>query len=257
VVREPSSASAALPSNRANFPPVTAARRRLLVVIPAYNEAGRIGPVVGKAHRQADGDVLVVDDGSSDGTADEARDAGAAVAVHPVNLGYGAALQTGYRYALRHGYDAVLQMDADGQHDPASIPALVGALDGADVVVGSRFLGDGGYSPTLARRTGMRIFGAIATLLCGQRITDPTSGYQAISREALRFYAHERYPHDYPDADVLAMVARAGLRLREVPVRMLPSPTGKSMHAGILKPLYYVFRMSLALFLVPLRSEKR
>jgi len=236
---------------------VTAPPGRLLVVIPAYNEASRIGPVVAGVRSQVDGDILVVDDGSADPTAHEARAAGAAVAVHPVNLGYGAALQTGYRYALRHGYDAVLQMDADGQHDPASIPALIGALQGADVVVGSRFLGDGGYTPPLARRTGMRLFGAIATLLCGQRITDPTSGYQAISREALRFYAHDRYPHDYPDADVLAMVARAGLRLREVPVRMLASPAGKSMHAGIAKPLYYVFRMSLALFLVPLRSEKR
>ncbi len=225
--------------------------------MPAYNEARRIGSVIEDVRNRVAGDVLVVDDGSTDDTAGEARRGGARVAVHPVNLGYGAALQTGYRYALRHGYDAVLQLDADGQHDPASIPRLLAALSEADVVVGSRFLEGGSYRPPPLRRIGMWLFGKVATALAGRRITDPTSGFQAISREALRFYAHERYPVDYPDADVLAMVARSGLRLVEVPVRMLESPEGKSMHAGVLKPIYYVFRMSLALALVPLRSERR
>lgn len=224
--------------------------------MPAYNEASRIRRVVGQVASQAHGDVLVVDDGSSDETASEARAGGAIVAVHAVNLGYGAALQTGYRYALRHGYDAVLQLDADGQHDPASIPALLDALAGADVVLGSRFLDSRSYRPPLSRRLGMWLFGRVASLLAGQRITDPTSGFQAISHDALRFYAHERYPVDYPDADVLAMLVRSGLRLVEVPVRMLPSPDGKSMHSGFLKPLY-VFRMSLALSLVTVRREKR
>jgi glycosyltransferase involved in cell wall biosynthesis len=239
--------------------PSAAPRRamRLLVIMPAYDEAKRIAEVVAAVRSQVRGDVLVIDDGSSDATASEAHRAGAIVAIHPTNLGYGAALQTGYRYALRHAYDAVLQLDADGQHDPSSIPLLLEALSRADVVVGSRFLDVRSYRPPLARRIGMWLFARAATALAGQRITDPTSGFQAISREALRFYAHERYPPDYPDADVLAMVARAGLRLAEVPVRMLPSPDGKSMHSGILKPLYYVFRMSLALGLVPLRNEKR
>jgi glycosyltransferase involved in cell wall biosynthesis len=234
----------------------SARAHRLLVVMPAFNEAKRIRGVVEAVRGQVDADVLVVDDGSADETGPEARRGGARVAVHPVNLGYGAALQTGYRFALRNGYEAVLQLDADGQHDPASIPPLLDALHEADVVVGSRFLGDS-YRPPLLRRIGMWLFGKVASGLAGQRITDPTSGFQAISRDALHFYSHERYPVDYPDADVLAMVARSGLRLREVPVRMLPSPPGKSMHAGVWKPFYYVFRMSLALFLVPLRSEKR
>ncbi len=230
---------------------------RLLVVIPALNEASRIRSVVEAVQRQVEADVLVVDDGSADGTGAEARASGAVTATHVTNLGYGAALQTGYRYALRHGYDAVLQLDADGQHDPASIPALVAALEHADVVVGSRFLHDGSYRPPLLRRAGMRLFGTVASGLAGQRLTDPTSGFQAISHRALVFYAHERYPADYPDADVLAMVARSGLRLVEVPVRMLAAPCGKSMHAGALRQFYYVFRMSLALGLVPFRSEKR
>ena len=232
------------------------AAQRILVVIPAFNEASRIRRVVEGVRRQVEGDVLVVDDGSADATAAEARAAGAITATHASNLGYGAALQTGYRYALRHGYDAVLQLDADGQHDPASIPQLVAALERADVVVGSRFLHEGSYRPPLLRRVGMWLFGTVASGLAGQRVTDPTSGYQAVSRRALAFYAHERYPADYPDADVLAMVARSGLRLTEVPVRMLPSPDGKSMHAGAVRQLYYVFRMSLALGLVPFRNEK-
>ena len=230
---------------------------RILVVMHAFDEASRIRRMVEAVRCQVAGDVLVVDDGSSDDTAGEARRGGARVAVHPVNLGYGAALQTGYRWALKRGYGAVLQLDADGQHDPASIPGLLEALSRADVVVGSRFLGERSYRPPLLRRMGMWLFGRVASALAGQRITDPTSGFQAISAEALRFYAHERYPVDYPDADMLAMVARSGLRLTEVPVRMLPSPAGKGMHSGAWKPIYYVARMSLALFLVPLRREKR
>jgi glycosyltransferase involved in cell wall biosynthesis len=234
----------------------TPASPRLLVVMPAYNEARRIREVVAAVRAQVDADVLVVDDGSADATAQEARAAGATVASHAMNLGYGAALQTGYRYALRRGYDAVLQLDADGQHDPASIPRLVAALAHADVVVGSRFLDGTSYRPPLSRRLGMWLFGRIASVLARRPVTDPTSGFQAISRPALRFYAHERYPVDYPDADVLAMVARSGLRLAEVPVTMRPSPDGKSMHGGILKPLYYIVRMSLSLALVPLRNDK-
>jgi len=231
--------------------------RRLLVVLPAYNEARRVRGVVESVRARLAADVLVVDDGSSDDTAGEARRGGARVAPHPVNLGYGSALQTGYRYALRRGYDAVVTLDADGQHDPESIARLVAALEQADVVVGSRFLEPGSYRPPPARRAGMWLFGRLGSALAGRRITDPTSGFQAVSREALRFYVHDRYPTDYPDADVLAMVSRSGLRLGEVPVRMLASPEGKSMHAGLVKPLYYVFRMLLALALVPLRKEER
>ena len=225
--------------------------------MPALDEARRIRRVVEAVRRQLDAaDVLVVDDGSTDDTAGEARAAGAVVAPHATNLGYGAALQTGYRFALRNGYDAVLQLDADGQHDPASIPRLLEALQDADVVVGSRFLGGDSYRPPLLRRLGMALFGWVASGLAHQRLTDPTSGYQALSRRALAFHAHERYPADYPDADVLAMVARSGLRLVEVPVRMLASPDRPGMHGGLVRPLYYVFRMSLALGLVLLRREK-
>ncbi len=226
------------------------------MVLPAFDEAAAIGRVVESVRREVSADVLVVDDGSTDATPIAARAAGAIVVSHATNLGYGAALQTGYRYALRRGYEGVVQLDGDGQHDPASIPRLVTALAEADVVVGSRFLEAGSYRPPFLRRVGMALFAWLASALARQRLTDPTSGFQAISRRALAFYAHERYPADYPDADVLAMVARSGLRLLEVPVRMLASPSGKSMHGGLLRPLYYVFRMSLALGLVLFRSER-
>src|SRR5512142_1560346 len=148
---------------------VPARALRVLVIMPAYNEAERIRRVVQSVRLQVSGDILVIDDGSSDATASEARHAGALVAIHPTNLGYGAALQTGYRYALRHAYDAVLQLDADGQHDPASIPPLLAALEVADVVVGSRFLDGRSYRPPLSRRIGMWLFGGIAALLAGRR----------------------------------------------------------------------------------------
>jgi glycosyltransferase involved in cell wall biosynthesis len=231
---------------------------RPLIVLPAYNEAARIRDVLQRARASAAANVLVVDDGSADSTAAEARACGAIVASHLVNLGYGAALQTGYRYAIRNGYDAVVQMDADGQHDPSDIPRLLAQLEsGAAVVVGSRFLASGSYRPTAVRWLGMRLFGLIGSWLAGQRLTDPTSGFQAISHDALTFYCHERYPVDFPDADVLAMVARSGMKLVEIPVTMHASPPGKSMHGGLLKPLYYVIRMMLALALVALRKENR
>ncbi|HEX7624603.1 MAG TPA: glycosyltransferase family 2 protein [Anaeromyxobacteraceae bacterium] len=237
--------------------PAPAPARDVLVLMPAYDEGARIRSVVEAVRRQLDADVLVVDDGSSDTTAREARRAGARVASHAVNLGYGVALQTGYRFALRAGYRAVLQLDADGQHEPSCIPALLGALAGADVVVGSRFGQDGSYRPPALRRAGMWLFSRMLRALSGRRFADPTSGFQALSRRALEFYVHERYPADYPDADVLAMAIRAGLRVVEVPVRMHASPAGKGMHAGVVRPVYYVFRMLLALFLVLTRSEKR
>ncbi|MFH1143344.1 MAG: glycosyltransferase family 2 protein, partial [Candidatus Eisenbacteria bacterium] len=194
--------------------------------------------------------LLVIDDGSRDETAREARAAGAAVVVHPFNLGYGAALLTGYRYARAHGYARVIQMDADGQHDPGSILALCAALDGgADLVLGSRFLDRGSYRPPWSRRLGMRLFGWLASLLLRRRITDPTTGYQALSARLVAFHAGSRdFPHDFPDANVIVRCGRAGFRVVEVPVRMRDNPEGGSLHVGW-KPVAYVFKMLVALAL--------
>ncbi len=226
-----------------------------LVIIPAFNEARAIGAVVAGVSAALPGvPIAVIDDGSHDGTAAVARAAGAQVLRLPFNLGYGVALQTGYKWALRHGHDCVVQLDGDGQHEPADTPRLldVVARGDADVALGSRFMEGAPYRAGWGRRLGMRLFRTLAFLLTGTRYTDVTSGFQALGRDTLELFVTERYPGDYPDADVLVMVERAGLRVREVPVRMHARSAGRSMHAG-LRPLYYVFRMLVALGLAPLR----
>ena len=230
--------------------------RKTLILIPACNEEGRLGKVLAAIRAQrVDADILVIDDGSNDGTAAEARRRGAQVVSHPFNLGYGSALHTGYLFARRSDYDRVVQMDADGQHDPVSLPALLQALDaGADVVVGSRYLRGKPPQTSLLRRLGSRIFARIVTLWTRVTITDPTSGYQALSRRALDEVAGDAFPEDYPDADVLIMLHRAGLVLREIPVVMHERIGGLSMHRGG-RAAYYAYKMFLTLALIPVRRK--
>lgn len=238
-------------------PAVTAPPRRCLALIPAYNEEGRIKPVVESVRRAAPGfDVVVVNDGSRDKTAQEAREAGAYVLAHPFNLGYGAALQTGYKWAVRRGYDVVVQLDADGQHDASFVPILAERIISgqADACVGSRFLEGAGYIPPFARRVGMVLFGYIASVATGRRVTDPTSGYQALSRQVVDFFQSEVFPADYPDADVLILLHRAGFKVEELPVAMRENPSGQSMHSGIIRPLFYVFKMFLSILVTLLRE---
>lgn len=225
-----------------------------LVIIPALNEAGRIGHVLrGLADQGVAADVLVIDDGSEDKTTNEAERFGAQVIRHPFNLGYGVALQTGYIYAFKHDYGKVVQMDADGQHDPASVPTLLDNLDGEiDLVLGSRFL-DGDPPPvTLPRRLGSKLFAWIVTRWIGTRITDPTSGFQALSRRVLHELVQDHFPEDFPDADVLITLYRAGLKLKEVPVRMHERRGGVSMHRGSMAA-YYTYKMFLTLVLLAVR----
>lgn len=229
-----------------------------LIVIPAFNEEPRIAAVVaGVRTAVPEADVVVIDDGSADGTATTARAAGATVIRHPFNLGYGVAIQTGYKYALSTGYRFLAQIDGDGQHDPAGICTLLAPVRAgeADFVLGSRFLAADSYVPPAARRLGMAFFRKLVSLLVGQRITDSTSGFQAFNRDVIAFFATEVFPCDYPDADVLLCLHRAGFTIREVPVRMRASTSGKSMHGG-LKPLYYVFKMLLSIVVTLLRSRR-
>jgi len=221
-----------------------------LIIIPALNEERRIRGVLEGIRRAAvDLPILVIDDGSRDATAREARAGGARVVSHPFNLGYGAALQTGYRYARRAGFSRALQMDADGQHDPGSIAGLLAPLDaGADLVLGSRFLAPGSYRPPWARRLGMLLFGGLASLALGRRVTDATTGFQALSRRALDFYERPGFPHDYPDANMIVRAARAGLRIVEAPVRMRDNPAGGSLHVGW-RPFVYVAKMLFSILI--------
>lgn len=230
---------------------------RILVIIPTYNEAAKITVVIGQVRTAVPAaDILVINDGSHDRTADLAAQAGALVVSHPHNMGYGVTIQTGYKYAWRHGYDFVAQIDGDGQHDPAFIPALLAPVlaGDTDLALGSRFLAIESYRPSFFRRLGILFFRKLVSVLIGREITDPTSGYQAFNRRVIGFFTTEVFPCDYPDADVLLTLNLAGFRLRELPVRMFANTEGKSMHSG-LKPLYYVFKMLLSLLVTLLRSR--
>ena len=195
---------------------------KTMVLIPAYNEAARIEEVGRSVRSLYPGyDVVVVNDGSRDQTAENARQAGATVISHLYNMGYGVAIQTGYKYALSKGYDFLAQMDGDGQHDPAGIAELLTPIfaDESDFALGSRFLTQQSYEPSLARRVGMLFFCHIVSWSIGQPITDSTSGFQAFNRRVIDFFTSEAFPCDYPDADMLLALHRAGFRIKEVPVR--------------------------------------
>ncbi|MFZ6017734.1 MAG: glycosyltransferase family 2 protein [Nitrospirota bacterium] len=227
-----------------------------VVIMPAYNEAGRIASTIAGIREYSNADIIVVNDGSTDNTANEARMGGAIVIELPFNLGYGAALQTGFKYALKRGYKFAVQMDADGQHDPLSIQILIKpVLNGdVDVAIGSRFLGKGDYRAPFIRRLGMFFFAVIASIITGRKITDPTSGFQALNRRVMEFYASDSYPVDYPDTDVIIMLHRRGIKFREIPVTMKGAVGKVSMHSG-LRPFYYTFKMLLSILVTLLRSR--
>jgi glycosyltransferase involved in cell wall biosynthesis len=220
-----------------------------VVIIPALNEGSRIGVVLDRARNSMpELDLLVIDDGSRDDTAECALDHGARVVSHPFNLGYGAALQTGYKVADREAYRYLVQMDADGQHDPADIGRLLAPLraSAADVVVGSRFVEATGYRMGTLRSAGRAFFRRILILAGGPPITDPTSGFQALSRRAFRLCCNDFYPSDFPDINVLLLVHRHGFQIVEVPVHMAPNPPSHTpMHAGF-GVLYYTYKMMLS-----------
>jgi glycosyltransferase involved in cell wall biosynthesis len=234
-----------------------------VVIIPAFNEEARIADVVkGIAQCLPEARILVVNDGSADQTVEMASKAGAMVISHPFNLGYGVALQTGYKYALKKEYEEVVQMDGDGQHDPSFLADLLRMIRNgdADIAIGSRFLetkslrpNGQGYRAPLIRKLGMRFFRTITSVLIRQKVTDPTSGYQAMNRKVLEWVSSDKFPFDYPDADVIIMLHRAGFRMKEVPVRMFESQNKKSMHSGW-KPVYYIFKMLLSILVTLMRE---
>lgn len=226
---------------------------KILAIIPAYKEEERISSVVKQTIGQGI-PVLVVDDCSPDQTARVAREAGAMVLSLPINLGYAGALQAGYHFAVKMDIDYVVQLDGDGQHDPAFCSVLLKPIikGEADVVMGSRFLDPGSYRPTVFRRLGQRFFAQIASRFIGEEVTDPTTGFQALSREVAELYCTDVFPEDYPDADLRIILDRLGFRVLELPVRMYASE-GESMHGGILKPIYYIYKMLLAMLVAPIK----
>lgn len=228
---------------------------RGIVVIPAYNEEDTIAEVVGGLAAERLGvDILVVNDGSTDGTGSILEGLPAAVVTHPVNLGYGAAVQTGMLYAVRGGYDFLALMDADGQHVPSQVRLLFEELGkGWDIVIGSRFTGDADvYKVPVLRRTGIRFFSLLARALGGIRIRDVTSGFQAMRRNVFEFLSRE-YPVQSPDAEVIVMLGRKRFRVTEVPASVRERQGGKSMYSSVGSVMYYPFKSVLSSFIVLLR----
>jgi glycosyltransferase involved in cell wall biosynthesis len=222
---------------------------RRVAIVPAYNEAESIESVIDEL-RSVDPDlaIVVVDDGSTDGTNVRAQKLGLEVVRLPFNLGIGGAMQTGYQYARDHGFQLAIQVDGDGQHDPGEIAALIEPVvsGDADMAVGTRFAGDRRYRPPFARRIGIQLFARVVSLLVRQRVTDTTSGFRAVNRRGIVLFASD-YPHDYPEVETTVLVHRHRLRMVEVPVAMRTRATGRSS-ITFFQSIYYMIKVSLALF---------
>jgi glycosyltransferase involved in cell wall biosynthesis len=227
---------------------------RTLIVVPAWNECDSIESVVREIRGELpDVDVLVVDDGSADGTADKARAAGATVARLAYNLGVGAAMRLGYRYAHAHNYDAVVQVDADGQHDPSYVPKLLDGLAEADLVIGARFAGEGSYKVRGPRRWAMSLLSKVLSRIARTNLTDTTSGFRATNRRATELFAGW-YPVEYlgDTVETLVYAARHGLMIRQVPVAMRSRMAGTPSHSPI-KSMVYLVRAGAILVLAAVR----
>ena len=232
--------------------------RALLVIIPAFNEEAAVDKAVASVRAALPGTpVMVVDDGSRDGTVNVARAAGAEVLELPHHLGLGGAVQAGYRFGFEHGFKRVVRVDADGQHIAAEIPTLLDRMttEDYDVVTGSRFLESNGYKTQFMRRFGSRIFSLILRPILGQRISDPTSGFIAVNHRALAVFA-KTFPLEYPEIEALVVLKRKALRFCEVPVRMQPRIAGRSTITRW-KAVYYMVRVLLGVFVNVIKYERR
>jgi len=233
--------------------------QRLVAIVPAWNESGAIGGVVDEIKElDAAIDVVVIDDCSTDDTADVAESHGATVLRLPFNVGIGGAVQTGIRYARDEGYEVAVRLDGDGQHAASEIPKILDpvAAGDADLVIGSRFVDPGGvYRPPFARRIGIGVFARLVSILGGQRVTDTTSGFVALNRAGIELFASE-FPHDYPEVEATLVALRSGLRVTQVQVVMRERTTGSSSITFV-RSLYYIVKVMLALLVASLRRYPR
>ncbi|MBL8146357.1 MAG: glycosyltransferase family 2 protein [Anaerolineae bacterium] len=228
---------------------------RTLVIIPALNEEDSIAHVIGQIHEHAPwADVAVVNDGSTDRTGPIAESCGAVVLPMPFNVGIGSAMQTGFVYAARNGYEVAVQNDGDGQHNPAEIPALVEALQasGAHLMIGSRYLEDRGYVTPWQRKIGIVILAKVVSLVTRWRITDPTSGFRASNRRTIELCARV-YPYDYPEPEAIVLLHQAGFQVREMPVTMNARYGGISSITP-LRSAYYMVKVILAILVDVIRQ---
>jgi len=230
------------------------------VILPAWNEEEALPGVLDELHAAIqDADFLVVSDGSTDSTARVARRGSTMVLDLPVNLGVGGAMRAGFRFAAREGYDIAVQVDADGQHDPADVRRLVGALESeqADVVIGARFAGRGSYEVRGPRRWTMAVLSFALSRIAGTRLTDTTSGFRASNKRAIELFAAE-YPAEYlgDTVESLVIACRAGLRVRQVGVEMRQRAGGTPSHSP-LKAAVFLGRALLALLIALSRPMRK
>jgi glycosyltransferase involved in cell wall biosynthesis len=231
-----------------------------LIVMPAFNEEESVATVIHEVQSKLPGiSILVVDDGSRDRTSEVAREAGAMVATLPFNLGVGGAMRTGFRFASENGFENVIQIDSDGQHDPAGVPALLDSLRGADLVLGARFAGEGTYRVRGPRAWAMKVLAHTLSGITKTKLSDTTSGFRASGPKAVMLFA-EQYPAEYlgDTIEALVLAARAQLIVRQVPVAMRPRAGGVPSHNPV-KSAVYLMRAGLALVFAlmrPVRVDK-
>lgn len=241
-------------------------RKELLIIIPAYNEEKNIARVLEQLEAlgvPAIADILVIDDASSDHTGRIVKEKKYELITHIYNLGYGSALQVGYKYAVRRDYQYVIQMDADGQHDACNIPVLYDALKGKDahaqkpdIVLGARFMeGSSDFPVSLLKKTAFALFRFLIRQVTGRRIADPTTGLQGLNRKAFIYYSeYNHFDDKYPDANMLMQMLLLGYHVEEIPAVMHARENGNSMHSG-LKPAWYMLRMLFSMLTVIFRTK--
>lgn len=225
---------------------------KVMVAIPAYNEEKNIFRVVNSVRcNNPEVDVVVINDGSRDLTEVEAQRAGAFVINLPQNLGIGGAVQTGYIYASRKGYDVVIQVDGDGQHDPKDLSRLIESIekDEADMVIGSRFAEKTDYVSSKMRWVGINFFSKLVSFVCRRNYFDTTSGYRAVNKKVINIFAGY-YPRDYPEVETIVYASKRGVRIKEISVDMKKRQGGKSSITP-LKSIYYMIKVTCAILLQP------
>lgn len=227
-----------------------------LVIMPAYNEEKSVASVIHRVRASCpDIPIAVINDGSTDHTHQVAKVTGAIVLDVPFNLGIGGAVQTGLKYAAEHGYERAIEIDADGQHNPAYVDRLLQAMNqtNADMVIGSRFVQKTRYKATFMRYLGIAIFSDLIRLVCGQRVYDTTSGFRIYNRRAIEFLAHH-YPIDFPEPESIVMLLKNGYKIKEVPVEMRKRQGGISSVIHW-RAAYFMTSISIAIIISALKRR--
>ena len=229
-----------------------------LIIIPAYNESANIEKTVRDIEENAKGfDYVIINDCSTDNTREICEAKGFNIVNLPINLGIGGAVQTGYQYAVRYGYELAVQVDGDGQHDPQFLKQMADYMENHDVdmVIGSRFIEKEGFQSSFMRRVGITYFTGLIKLCTGKKITDPTSGLRMAGHRVIRMFA-DSYPKDYPEPESVVSVLRKGYRVDEIPVVMRARQGGESS-ITMKKSVYYMIKVTLAILMEVTRGGKR